>query len=112
MPTVATSPEIRTHSCDFAYFKSEGTFDMAILSQGVAARSIRFSINWFGHRNGQRALTADFDCKLRLGFRKFRRHVAHADPDAKRRTLCAADHLAQSRSRRGTHHGIMRPRRG
>src|SRR5258706_11805747 len=25
MPTVATSPATRTHSCDFVYFKSEGT---------------------------------------------------------------------------------------
>src|ERR1700720_838849 len=45
MPTVATSPDTRTHSCDLAYFKSPGTFVMAPLSQGVNRRSIHFSKN-------------------------------------------------------------------
>src|SRR5580765_2663810 len=31
---VAISPSTRTHSCDFAYFKSEGTLAMRLLSHG------------------------------------------------------------------------------
>src|ERR1044071_4290298 len=36
MPTVAVSPETRTHSCDFAYFKSKGTFELIKVPAGYA----------------------------------------------------------------------------
>src|ERR1035437_2780846 len=94
MPTVATLPATRTHSCVFAYFKSEGMLAIKLLSQGVGGRSIRFSINWLRdeHRGG--ALATDFDLHGRAGLRKCRRHIAHANADAKRRTLRATGDLA------------------
>src|ERR1043165_285287 len=43
MPTTPTlSGPTRSHSCDLAYFKSAGTFDMTELSQGVASGSNSF----------------------------------------------------------------------
>src|SRR3954470_3649913 len=38
MPIVPVSPVMRTHSCDFAYFKSDGTFAMAIIESGAMQR--------------------------------------------------------------------------
>src|ERR1035438_3156202 len=61
MPTVATSPATRTHSCDFAYFKSVGTLAICQLRQGRGGWSIRFSIDRFGHQDGRGALVTDFD---------------------------------------------------
>src|SRR5690349_20743605 len=94
MPTVAVSPLTRTHSCDFAYFKSEGTFDMARLRQGGMFWSIRFSIKRFGNDGGGAAFAANFNfngcTRLRvLGF-----HVPHAHAHGERRALSAAGHFA------------------
>src|ERR1039458_7690046 len=61
MPTVATSPATRTHSCDFAYFKSKGTFAIAQFSQGLLRWSIRFSIHRLLNYHGRGALATDFD---------------------------------------------------
>src|ERR1043166_8233638 len=44
IPIVATSPATRTHSCDFAYFKSEGTLAMRLLRQGGGQGSRRNEI--------------------------------------------------------------------
>src|SRR6266567_6196573 len=61
MPTVASAPDTRTHSCDFAYLRSLGMFDMWQLSQGLDPWSIRFSVNRFGDNCGGGALSTDFD---------------------------------------------------
>src|ERR1035441_10558963 len=87
MPTVATLPDTRTHSCDFAYFKSEGTLAIKQLSQGVGGRSIRFSINWLRDEHRGSALAPDFDLHGRAGLRKRGRHIPHPDANAKRRDL-------------------------
>src|ERR1035438_8361113 len=97
MPTVATLPDTRTHSCDFAYFKSKGTLAMKPLSQGVGGRSIRFSINWLRdeHRGG--ALATDFDLHGRAGLSNCWWHIAHANADTKRRALRATGDLSDLR---------------
>src|SRR5882724_516794 len=41
MPTVITSPFTRTHSCDFAYFKSAGTFELIKFLGGRFAQRAR-----------------------------------------------------------------------
>src|SRR6266436_6143284 len=79
IPTVASAPDTRTHSCDLAYFRSLGMFDMRQLSQGLDQRSIRFSVNWLGHNYSRRALSADFNLKWRLGDGGLRCYVAHSD---------------------------------
>src|SRR5580692_8910888 len=68
MPTVAVSPLTRTHSCDLAYFRSEGTLDIRELSQGRSIWSIRFSINGLGHNHRRVTPAANFDFNRRLGF--------------------------------------------
>src|ERR1035437_1074126 len=90
MPTVATLPDTRTHSCVFAYFKSKGILAIKQLRQAVGGRSIRFSINWLRDEDRGGALAADFDHHGRAGLRKRGRHIAHANADAKRRALCSA----------------------
>src|SRR5512136_1650246 len=79
MPTVATSPATRTHSCDFAYFNSVGTLAISQLSQGRGGWSIRFSIDWLRHDHSRSALATDFDLDRGAGRRKFRRDIAHPD---------------------------------
>src|ERR1035437_3166865 len=101
MPTVATLPDTRTHSCVFAYFKSEGTLAIKQLSQGVGGRSIRFSINWLLDEDGGGALAPDFDLHGRSRLRKFRRHIPHPNAHAKRRALRATGDLSDLR-RSGT----------
>src|SRR6266850_2745402 len=61
MPTVASAPDTRTHSWDFAYFKSAGMLAIAQLSQGLHTRSMSFSINWLCHHHGRGTLPADFN---------------------------------------------------
>src|SRR5258708_34361656 len=61
MPTVASAPDTRTHSCDLAYLRSLGMFDMRQLSQGLDPGSIRFSVNRFWDNGGGGALSPDFD---------------------------------------------------
>src|ERR1700751_3914226 len=97
MPIVATPPESRTHSWDFAYFRSAGISDMVPLSQGASRRSMSFSINWLRHDYRGRSLAADlnFDRRLRCG--GLRRDIAHADADSKGWALRSARHFAQSR---------------
>src|ERR1039458_7274884 len=97
MPTVATLPDTRTHSCDFAYFKSKGTLAIKQLSQGVGGRSIRFSINWLWDEHRGSALAPDFDLHGRAGLRKRGRYIPHPDANAKRRALCATRHLSDLR---------------
>src|ERR1041384_3286308 len=63
MPMVATPPETRTHSCGLAYFKSAGTFDMRLLSQGVRLGSMRFSPRGSPEGGGGVDLRAGFDYK-------------------------------------------------
>src|SRR5437899_1016695 len=82
MPTVASTPDTRTHSCDFAYFRSLGMFDMRQLSQGLDLRSIRFSVNRFGHNHGRSAFSADFNLKRRRRCGTLWRYIAHADANA------------------------------
>src|SRR6266699_2536662 len=82
MPTVASAPDARTHSCDFAYLRSFGMFDMRQLSQGLDLRSIRFSVNRFGHYHSRRAPSAHFNLKRRCRCGELQRYVAHADADA------------------------------
>src|SRR5215471_10555317 len=95
MPMVATSPATRAHSCDLAYFRSEGMFDMAVLSQGVSRRSTCFSIKWLGHDHCRCLFPPNFYLQWRLRFSEFRRHVTHANADAKGWTLRSAGHLAK-----------------
>src|ERR1035438_4484055 len=90
MPTVATLPDTRTHSCVFAYFKSKETLAIKQLSQGVGGRSIRFSIDWLQDEHRRSALAPDFNFHLRTEFRERRRHIPHPDADAQRRALRAA----------------------
>src|SRR6185436_14251948 len=60
MPTVAVSPDTRTHSCDFAYFRSAGTFELIILYRLVGT-----AINGFRHDFGRRAFAANLDFDFR-----------------------------------------------
>src|SRR6266571_6949998 len=76
MPTVASAPDTRTHSCDFAYLRSLGMFDMRQLSQGLDPRSIRFSVNRFGHNHRRRALSADFNLNRCCRCGELRHYVA------------------------------------
>src|SRR6185503_5411585 len=66
MPTVAVSPLTRTHSCDFAYFKSGGTVELINLPADYAdgadsqflfggRRGGSLPVNWFGHHHGGKA---------------------------------------------------------
>src|SRR5215471_5502420 len=100
MPTVATPPAARTHSCDFAYFKSEGMFAICKLSQGLRQRSISFSIDWPGHNHRPGAFATDLNFDRGLHLRVFRRHITHPNADAQRWTLCPADYFADLCSRR------------
>src|SRR5258708_38664829 len=77
MPTIASAPDTRTHSCDLAYLRSLGMFDMRQLSQGLDQRSIRFSVNRFGHNHSRCALSADFNLKRRVRRARLRGYVAH-----------------------------------
>src|ERR1039458_2147313 len=113
MPTVATLPDTRTHSCVFAYFKSKGMLAIKQLRQAVGGRSIRFSINWLRDEHRGSVLAADFDFHGRAGLRECRRHIPHADADAKRRALRATGDLSDlSRSRTRAPDGIVRARWG
>src|ERR1041384_7114020 len=69
MPIVATPPAARTHSWDFAYFRSGGISDMPSFSQGAPRGSMSFSINWLRHDYRPRGFAADlnFDRRLRRG---------------------------------------------
>src|ERR1035437_5535850 len=75
MPTVATLPDTRTHSCDFAYFKSEGTLAIGQLSQGAGGRSIRFSIDRLGDEDRRCALATDFNLHGSIRLAKLWRHI-------------------------------------
>src|SRR3954451_23307856 len=114
IPIVAMSPLTRTHSCDLAYFKSEGTFDILEFSQDLCVSSNRFSIKRFGDNYRRGALAANLDLNRLLGLGELRLHITHAHADPQRRTLRAADHLADHRSLRSrAPDWIMRPgRRG
>src|SRR5215471_15919067 len=101
MPIVATPPEFRTHSWDFAYFSSAGISDMPPLSHGPEQRSMRFSVNRFRHDYRGRTLAADFNFDGRLRRGGLRGNVAHADPNSQAGTLRSAGHFAQARSARG-----------
>src|SRR5215467_6384280 len=72
MPIVANPSLTRTHSCDFAYFKSEGMFDIKRLSQGDRNWSTRFLVKGLGNNHRRGAITSDFDFELRLRFRELR----------------------------------------
>src|SRR5204863_7324544 len=87
MPTVALSPATRTHSCDFAYLKSDGTFDMAELNERPRGRSTWFSVNWFGHDYGRTFFPANLDLNRlpNLGMRG--RHITHPNADVHSRAL-------------------------
>src|ERR1017187_7336475 len=85
MPTVATLPATRTHSCDFAYFKSEGMFSISQLRQGLGVRSIRFSIDRLRHQDRRGALATNLNLDGRIHLGKLRRHIAHPDANAERR---------------------------
>src|ERR1017187_5833065 len=94
MPTVATLPETRTHSCVFAYFKSEGTLAIRQLSQRAGGRSIRFSINWLRYEHCRGALAPDFDLDGRAGLRRCRWHIPHPNAYSQRRALRATCDLS------------------
>src|SRR5664279_4537376 len=79
MPTVATLPDTRTHSCVFAYFKSEGMLAISQLRQGPSVRSIRFSIDRLGHEDGRGTLAPNLDLDRRVHFGELRRHISHPD---------------------------------
>src|SRR5579883_2966880 len=112
MPMVAVSPLTRTHSCDLAYFKSEGMLDIGKLSQGGPIWSIRFSIDRFGNDHGRITPPPDFNFNRRLGPVKLRLHISHADADVQRRALRAAGHFTnRSGMRARARDGIMRARR-
>src|ERR1035438_10549678 len=111
MPTVATLPETRTHSCVFAYFKSKGTLAITQLSQGVDVRSIRFSINWLWDEHRGSALAPDFNLHGRASHRKRGRYIPHPDANAKRRALRATGNLSDlRRPRTRVPNGVMRAR--
>src|SRR5512140_2764292 len=97
IPTVASVPDTRTHSCDLAYFKSFGTFaiNLKVLSfrQVASAPSIRFSVDRLRHHECRRTRAADFDLKRRLGFRELRWNVSEANTRAERWALGAAHGL-------------------
>src|SRR5664279_4306469 len=113
MPTVATLPDTRTHSCDFAYFKSDGTLAIGQLRQGPGGRSIRFSIDRFRHNDRRGAFATDFDLDGRVHLGEFRRHISHPDANAERRTLCAAHDFADFRRPRArAPDWVVRARRG
>src|ERR1019366_5178889 len=113
MPTVAALPDTRTHSCDFAYFKSEGTLAITQLSQGAGGRSIRFSIDRLRHQDCRRALATNLDLDGRIHLGKLRRHIPHPDANAQRRTLRAPDDLSDLRcSRACAPDCVVRARRG
>src|SRR3954465_12474106 len=94
MPIVAVSPCRRTHSCDLAYFKSDGTLLIHKFRQAGRCRSIRFSINGFGNNGSWKPASANFDSYRRVGFGECRFHVAEAYAGAERRTLGAARDFA------------------
>src|ERR1035437_479057 len=102
MPTVATLPETRTHSCVFAYFKSEGMFSISQLRQGPGVRSIRFSIDRLRHQDRRGAFAANLDLDGRIDLGKLRRHIAHPDANAERRALRAAHDFADFRCARAS----------
>src|SRR5258706_6340310 len=79
MPMVAPSPATRTHSCDFAYFKSDGMFDMGELKERGGGRSTWFSVNWFGNNEGGAFFAPDFDLDGFAGFGVRGWDVTHAD---------------------------------
>src|ERR1017187_71878 len=84
MPTVATSPDTRTHSCVFAYFKSKGIFSINQLRQGPGVRSIRFSIDRLGPEDGRGTLAPNLDPDAGIDLRELRGHIAHSDANAER----------------------------
>src|SRR6266852_4487738 len=92
MPTVAISPEMRTHSCDFAYFKSVGIFDIEYrVWKCPGAASIWFAENRFLNNDSTGAFAPDFNFYRGLGLCKFNRNVAEADSGVQRGTLSATD---------------------
>src|SRR5579859_5318380 len=95
MPTVAVSSLIRTHSCDFAYFKSVGTFDIRALSQGGAMASTWFSIKWFGDHHRGIALAPNFNLQRRGSLGGFRGNIAKANRLAERGALSPTDDYPQ-----------------
>src|SRR6266513_1801017 len=52
IPTVATSPLTRTHSCELAYLRSDGTFELI---------KSWYSENWFLHHGGGKSFPAHFN---------------------------------------------------
>src|ERR1035437_2857508 len=97
MPTVATLPDTRTHSCVFAYFKSVGTLAIRQLSHGAGGWSIRFSIDRFGDEDRRGALATNLDLDGRVDLGEFRRHIPHPDANAERRALRAAHDFSDFR---------------
>src|SRR5262249_34400550 len=113
MPMVTMSPAGRTHSCDFAYLRSAGTFAIRELSQGLRWRSIWFSIEGLGRDQCPGAFAANFNFDTHLRFRMLRPHVSHANPNTQGRTLCTANNLADLRRiRLRTPNRVARTRRG
>src|SRR5579871_4038863 len=99
MPTVPMSPLTRTHSCEAAYFKSEGTFAIKLeeLRQGGWVWSISFSVKRFGRGDRRGLLAADLDLDGGAGLGELGFHVAHADADAERWAVRAAHNFADGR---------------
>src|SRR5438093_3187887 len=99
MPSVATSPLTRSHSCDFAYFRSDGILAINRLRHVPVGRSTRFLRAVNGPGNDQRGsgLAADFNGEGSVWLGKLRRHITETDANPKRRTLSAADDLANFR---------------
>src|SRR6266513_1444248 len=98
MPTVAVSPLTRTHSCDLAYFRSEGTLLINLLKTHRRLRRWRrfssqqinrstFPVNRLLHHDGRVPLAPDLNLNLCVRRGSFRRHIAHADAQIERRAL-------------------------
>src|ERR1051325_4523988 len=137
IPIVAVSPATRTHSCDFAYFRSEGMFCILIFlfllisSHTFSATTLsclharplthltpfnlfnprpRLPIDRLRHDYRRRALPANRNLHCRPGPARFGRHITHPDADAQRRALRPAGDFAESRPV-GAPNRIVRARR-
>src|ERR1044071_9017659 len=104
MPTVAVSPLTRTHSCDLAYFKSEGML-LIILGHKrtqkpqnennfcalcVPSRQLILFVNWLFHHDCCKSFAANFNFNLRVRLGKLWRDIAHTDANVQRRALRSA----------------------
>src|SRR6187397_3403126 len=82
MPTSAVSPEIRTHSWSFVYFRSVG--------YGIGSALTRAFVERQGDDDRRGGAPADVHVHCRTGNRQRRRHVGHRNGLLQKRSMRAA----------------------